>query len=153
MKRGRGGHAEGGRRGRGHIHDRCLSTALLRFATGLEKDVISWTRIPQHGTGTASLNVTVAASVVLRHFALWAGWRVGGAGVRRVGLVGASMGLFWPRQDWQQVCQGCWFVDPIQAAKRGTASLKVAVAADLASPLCGLGGRLEGGFCGHEDLV
>ncbi len=29
--------------------------------------------IPQHGAGTASLNVTVAASIVLHHFALWAG--------------------------------------------------------------------------------
>lgn len=29
--------------------------------------------IPQHGEGTASLNVTVAASIVLHHFALWAG--------------------------------------------------------------------------------
>ena len=29
--------------------------------------------IPQHGPGTASLNVTVAASIVLHHFAIWAG--------------------------------------------------------------------------------
>lgn len=29
--------------------------------------------IPQHGAGTASLNVTVAASIVLHHFAAWAG--------------------------------------------------------------------------------
>jgi tRNA C32,U32 (ribose-2'-O)-methylase TrmJ len=29
--------------------------------------------IPQHGPGTASLNVTVAASIVLHHFAVWAG--------------------------------------------------------------------------------
>ena len=28
--------------------------------------------IPQHGGGTASLNVTVAASIVLQSFALWA---------------------------------------------------------------------------------
>ena len=28
--------------------------------------------IPQHGMGTASLNVTVATSIVLHHFALWA---------------------------------------------------------------------------------
>mmetsp|Transcript_2533 Transcript_2533/g.8632 ORF Transcript_2533/g.8632 Transcript_2533/m.8632 type:complete len:106 (-) Transcript_2533:1153-1470(-) len=28
--------------------------------------------IPQHGCGTASLNVTVAGSIVLHHFALWA---------------------------------------------------------------------------------
>lgn len=30
--------------------------------------------IPQHGVGTASLNVTVAASIVLHHFAIWAGY-------------------------------------------------------------------------------
>ncbi|GBG79361.1 hypothetical protein CBR_g29509 [Chara braunii] len=29
--------------------------------------------IPQYGAGTASLNVTVAASIVLQHFAVWAG--------------------------------------------------------------------------------
>lgn len=30
--------------------------------------------IPQYGCGTASLNVTVAASIVLHHFAVWAGY-------------------------------------------------------------------------------
>lgn len=30
--------------------------------------------IPQYGCGTASLNVTVAASIVLHHFGLWAGF-------------------------------------------------------------------------------
>ena len=30
--------------------------------------------IPQHGAGTASLNVAVAAAIVLHHFALWAGY-------------------------------------------------------------------------------
>ncbi|KIZ04106.1 hypothetical protein MNEG_3846 [Monoraphidium neglectum] len=30
--------------------------------------------IPQYGAGTASLNVTVAASIILHHFALWAGY-------------------------------------------------------------------------------
>lgn len=30
--------------------------------------------IPQHGVGTASLNVAVATSIVLHHFALWAGY-------------------------------------------------------------------------------
>ncbi|KAK9833343.1 hypothetical protein WJX81_008210 [Elliptochloris bilobata] len=30
--------------------------------------------IPQHGPGTASLNVAVAASIVLHHFAVWAGF-------------------------------------------------------------------------------
>lgn len=31
--------------------------------------------IPQYGDGTASLNVTVATSIVLQHFAQWAGYR------------------------------------------------------------------------------
>ena len=30
--------------------------------------------IPQYGAGTASLNVAVAASLVLHHFAVWAGY-------------------------------------------------------------------------------
>lgn len=30
--------------------------------------------IPQYGSGTASLNVTVAASIILHHFAVWAGF-------------------------------------------------------------------------------
>lgn len=30
--------------------------------------------IPQYGCGTASLNVTVAASIILHHFAVWAGF-------------------------------------------------------------------------------
>mmetsp|Transcript_15610 Transcript_15610/g.21889 ORF Transcript_15610/g.21889 Transcript_15610/m.21889 type:complete len:154 (+) Transcript_15610:112-573(+) len=30
--------------------------------------------IPQHGHGTASLNVSVAASIILHHFAVWAGY-------------------------------------------------------------------------------
>ena len=34
----------------------------------------SFVYIPQHGQGTASLNVTVAASIVLHHFAVWAGY-------------------------------------------------------------------------------
>ena len=33
----------------------------------------SFVYIPQHGCGTASLNVAVACSIVLHHFALWAG--------------------------------------------------------------------------------
>lgn len=33
----------------------------------------SFLYIPQHGPGTASLNVAVAASIVLHTFALWAG--------------------------------------------------------------------------------
>lgn len=34
----------------------------------------SFLYIPQYGNGTASLNVAVAASIVLHHFALWAGY-------------------------------------------------------------------------------
>ncbi|CAN1300713.1 hypothetical protein LINPERPRIM_LOCUS24666 [Linum perenne] len=30
--------------------------------------------IPQYGCGTVSLNVTVAASIVLHHFGVWAGF-------------------------------------------------------------------------------
>ncbi|KAL3133159.1 hypothetical protein ABBQ38_007053 [Trebouxia sp. C0009 RCD-2024] len=35
----------------------------------------SFVYIPQHGQGTASLNVTVAASIILHHFAVWAGYQ------------------------------------------------------------------------------
>lgn len=35
----------------------------------------SFVYIPQYGPGTASLNVTVAASIVLQNFAAWAGYR------------------------------------------------------------------------------
>ena len=35
----------------------------------------SFVYIAQYGAGTASLNVTVATTVVLHHFALWAGYR------------------------------------------------------------------------------
>jgi hypothetical protein len=31
--------------------------------------------VPQYGDGTASLNVTVATSIVLQHFAQWAGYQ------------------------------------------------------------------------------
>ena len=34
----------------------------------------SFVYIPQYGSGTASLNVTVAASILLQHFAVWAGY-------------------------------------------------------------------------------
>ena len=34
----------------------------------------SFVYIPQYGSGTASLNVYVAASIVLHHFATWAGY-------------------------------------------------------------------------------
>ena len=35
----------------------------------------SFVYIEQYGAGTASLNVSVAASIVLHHFALWAGYQ------------------------------------------------------------------------------
>lgn len=38
--------------------------------------------IPQYGGGTASLNVTVAASIILQSFALWAKLPVAGAPVQ-----------------------------------------------------------------------
>lgn len=31
--------------------------------------------IPQYGQGTASLNVTVAGSIIMHHFALWANFK------------------------------------------------------------------------------
>lgn len=31
--------------------------------------------IPQYGKGTASLNVTVAGSIIMHHFALWANFK------------------------------------------------------------------------------
>lgn len=34
----------------------------------------SFVYIPQYGTGTASLNVAVAASITLHHFSIWAGF-------------------------------------------------------------------------------
>ena len=34
----------------------------------------SFVYIPQYGSGTASLNVTVAASILLQHYAVWAGY-------------------------------------------------------------------------------
>jgi hypothetical protein len=43
-----------------------LSAKQMRLCDG-------FVYIPQHGAGTASLNVTVAASIILHHFALWAG--------------------------------------------------------------------------------
>jgi len=38
------------------------------------RSVTFFVYIPQYGGGTASLNVTVAASIVLHHFAVWAGF-------------------------------------------------------------------------------
>ena len=75
--------------------------------------------IQQYGAGTASLNVSVAASIVLHHFALWAGYQersrhgekfdVGERPVRRAprGMplptidlpLGTSMRLYGPALD------------------------------------------------------
>lgn len=61
-----------------HSHPFRRSTAFVlgNEGSGLsakEKDVCDFfVYIPQHGAGTASLNVTVAASIVLHHFAVWA---------------------------------------------------------------------------------
>lgn len=56
------------------------STAFLLGNEGMglsDKEMAicdSFVYIPQYGCGTASLNVTVAASIVLHHFAVWAGF-------------------------------------------------------------------------------
>jgi hypothetical protein len=56
----------------------------------------SFVYIPQYGPGTASLNVAVAASIVLHHFALFAGYPVR---QREVGWGGQREGqAAWPRQ-------------------------------------------------------
>ena len=55
-----------------------------RWGVGVQGDGLSpqqeaicdgFVYIPQYGPGTASLNVTVAASIVLHSFALWAGYQ------------------------------------------------------------------------------
>ncbi|XP_024539040.1 uncharacterized protein LOC9653118 isoform X1 [Selaginella moellendorffii] len=63
-----------------HKHPFQRSTAFLlgNEGTGLspkEMEICDFfTYIPQVGCGTASLNVTVAASIVLHHFSVWAGF-------------------------------------------------------------------------------
>lgn len=63
-----------------HSHPFTRSTAFLlgNEGTGLsDKEMAicdSFIYIAQYGCGTASLNVTVAASIVLHHFAVWAGF-------------------------------------------------------------------------------
>ncbi|XLR31831.1 hypothetical protein S83_059731, partial [Arachis hypogaea] len=66
-----------------HISDPTIkwsSTINFRFVkgTGLsakECEIYDFfVYIPQYGGGTASLNVTVAASIVLHHFGVWAGF-------------------------------------------------------------------------------
>ncbi|KAH7436575.1 hypothetical protein KP509_05G026400 [Ceratopteris richardii] len=63
-----------------HSHPFTQSSAFLlgNEGTGLSKKEMdicdSFVYIAQYGSGTASLNVTVAASIVLHHFAVWAGF-------------------------------------------------------------------------------
>lgn len=62
-----------------HSHPFARSTAFLlgNEGSGLSDREMaicdSFVYIAQYGSGTASLNVTVAASIVLHHFAVWAG--------------------------------------------------------------------------------
>lgn len=55
------------------------STVMVLQGQGLSEKQIamcdSFVYIAQYGDGTASLNVTVATSIVLQHFAQWAGYR------------------------------------------------------------------------------
>jgi hypothetical protein len=39
-----------------------------------KRECSAFVYIPQYGPGTASLNVAVAASIVLHHYAIWAGY-------------------------------------------------------------------------------
>ncbi|KAL3701920.1 hypothetical protein R1sor_019942 [Riccia sorocarpa] len=63
-----------------HKHPFTRSTCFLlgNEGTGLSKKEMEicdfFVYIPQCGAGTASLNVTVAGSIVLHHFAVWAGF-------------------------------------------------------------------------------
>lgn len=64
-----------------HTHPFHGNTAFMlgNEGTGLSEHQLklcdSFVYISQHGQGTASLNVTVAASIVLHHFAVWAGYQ------------------------------------------------------------------------------
>lgn len=61
--------------------------------------------IPQYGAGTASLNVAVAASIVLHHFALWAGYRERAREVGRAGWLCRRCGAaVLPLSRLLQVC-------------------------------------------------
>lgn len=63
-----------------HSHPFCGPTAFMigNEGHGLSKNQVAlcdaFVYIPQYGDGTASLNVTVATSIVLQHFAQWAGY-------------------------------------------------------------------------------
>lgn len=62
----------------GHPFKRSTAFLLGNEGTGLsakECEICDFfVYIPQYGCGTASLNVTVAASIVLHHFGVWAGF-------------------------------------------------------------------------------
>ncbi|KAL3133160.1 hypothetical protein ABBQ38_007053 [Trebouxia sp. C0009 RCD-2024] len=53
----------------------CIHTKGTGLSEHQLKLCDSFVYIPQHGQGTASLNVTVAASIILHHFAVWAGYQ------------------------------------------------------------------------------
>eukprot|EP00899_Mesostigma_viride_P002317 jgi/Mesvir1/12086/Mv00362-RA.1 len=59
-----------------HPFTKSTAFVLGNEGTGLSPkqiEICDWfVYIPQHGPGTASLNVSVAASIVFHHFALWA---------------------------------------------------------------------------------
>jgi tRNA C32,U32 (ribose-2'-O)-methylase TrmJ len=48
--------------------------ALQGLSSRQKKLCDGFVYIPQHGPGTASLNVAVAAGIVLHHFAVWAAY-------------------------------------------------------------------------------
>ena len=61
-----------------HPFSRSVAFMLGNEGQGLSERQIracdSFVYIPQYGVGTASLNVAVAASIVLHHFGVWAGY-------------------------------------------------------------------------------
>lgn len=61
-----------------HPFKRSTAFLLGNEGTGLSTKELEicdfFVYIPQYGCGTASLNVTVAASIVLHHFSVWAGF-------------------------------------------------------------------------------
>lgn len=65
----------------------------------------SFVYIPQYGPGTASLNVAVAASIVLHHFALFAGYP---ERQREVGVRGSEAGGQEKKGHVRLSPWGCW---------------------------------------------
>lgn len=70
---------------------RCFPAALCSTPIHLPPTTFA----PQYGVGTASLNVAVAASIVLHHFALWAGYPERAREVRRYGGRADVAGASW----------------------------------------------------------